>query len=111
MNTETPKLNPLDMEVEIENRAILAVAMECIANDELVAQFNRLTGCQLLKSAKRTPLEVAVDKACGYDGERDEDWQRWSQFVIDNIWLALPEEARHDFRVKALAEILEEGKQ
>lgn len=96
--------------LEIEKRAVAAVGMKCLANDELVAQFNRLTGCQLLQSANRSSLEIAIDNACGYNGECDEDWQRWSRFVIDKIWLALPEEARNDFRVNALAEMLEEEK-
>lgn len=95
--------------LEIEKRAVMAVAMERLNTPELVAQFNRLTGCKLLQSTSRNPLEIAIDKACGYDGERDEDWRRWSQFVIDCIWLPLPQEAQDDFRVKALAEMLEEA--
>lgn len=101
MNTETAE----QFAFKVEQRAILAVGMECLGNDELVAQFNRLTGCRLLSSTNRKPLEIAIDKACGFDGERDEDWKKWTQFVIENVWQLLPEEARHDFRVKALAEI------
>lgn len=95
--------------LEVEKRAILAIGKYCLSNREFVAQFNRLSGCQLLRSEKRTPLEMAIDNACGYDGERDEDWLKWTEFIMDTVWARLPEETQHEFLASALASMMEEA--
>lgn len=48
--------------IEIEMKAILIVNKECLANRELVAQFNRLQGCSLLRSERRTGIERMTAK-------------------------------------------------
>lgn len=58
----------------------------CIGNTELVEQFNRLTGHKL--GAKRTPFEMAIDKACGYDPDK-EAIKDFCEFVFQFIWIHL----------------------
>lgn len=66
----------------------------CAATPELVAEFNRLTGCNLGQSLNRKPIEVMVDEAAGYSGERDEDMAAFINFVWESIWQRLPAEAK-----------------
>ena len=49
-----------------------AVAVECLANRELVREFNRLSGTHLLEGNKRAPIEKMIDEATGYQKVLDE---------------------------------------
>jgi hypothetical protein len=97
-----------ELSLDMEKRAILILGRECLKNDELVAQFNRLSGSTLLCSEKRTPIEKMIDSACGLDGEKESDWQKWAEFVIECVWLRLPEETRNEFRIQAFTELVRE---
>lgn len=44
-------------------------ALYCAGNTELVKEFNRLSGCHL--GEHRTPIDIAIDSACGYDPDRE----------------------------------------
>lgn len=65
----------------------------CAATPELIAEFNRLTGSNLGQSLNRKPIEVMVDEAAGYSGERDSDMAAFVMFVYECIWIRLPQEA------------------
>jgi hypothetical protein len=62
---------------------------------ELVNQFDRLNGNQLSAVAKRSPLEILVDQASGYDVEIEAMMQQTSlafiAFVYEFIYLRLPD--------------------
>lgn len=60
--------------------------LECIKNEDLIKEFNRLSGCHLGKPRK--PLDIAIDKACGYDPVR-EDLQKFTAFVYEYVWSGL----------------------
>lgn len=98
-----------ELALDIETRAITLVGKYCLETTELVEQFNRLYSRNLLKSTRRAPIEKMIDNACGVDGENPDDWRCWSRFVIQCVWLPLPEEAKDDFRTRALAELFEEA--
>lgn len=66
----------------------------CAQTPELVEQFNRLTGCQLGQSQNRTALDIMIDDAAGYSGERDEDMAAFIIFVWDCVWQKLPAETK-----------------
>lgn len=58
----------------------------CAANDELVEQFNRLSGLHM--GERRTPIQIAIDQACGYDPDAVA-LPKFAQFVFDYIWKPL----------------------
>lgn len=62
--------------------------MACAGNREFVSEFNRLSGFHL--GERRTPIEMQVDKACGYDPDQ-EAIPRFMDFVYEFIWLPLLE--------------------
>jgi len=62
------------------------VCNECFSNDELINEFNRLTGYKL--GVPRTPIEEAVDKACGYNPD-DEAMPFFIDFIYKRVWLPL----------------------
>ena len=64
----------------------------CAGNAELVAEFNRLTGRNLGRSLKRSPMDRMVDDACGVSGESEEDMIAWANFITDVVWMRLPDE-------------------
>lgn len=67
--------------------------MECCSNQELVKQFNRLTGRKVLDNIydKRASIIKMVDESTGYQKELDkkanEDMQFFISFVFEFIWL------------------------
>jgi hypothetical protein len=63
----------------------------CASQPELVAQFNRLTGCKLGQSANRTAWERAIDDATGAPGESADDMRAFVTFVYECFWLRLPQ--------------------
>lgn len=64
----------------------LECAVHCVGNRELVQQFNRLTGHHMGEA--RSPIEVTIDKNCGYDPNR-EAFPAFLDFVDQYIWLPL----------------------
>lgn len=66
----------------------------CISTPELIAEFNRLTGCNLGQSLSRTAIDKMVDEATGYSGERDEDMAAFVMFVYEYIWIRLAQEGK-----------------
>jgi len=61
--------------------------IECAGREDLVREFNRLTGCRLGQSLERTGIERMIDEATGYPGESDDDMRQFCEFVRDYIWL------------------------
>lgn len=59
---------------------------ECLNSKDLVREFNRLTGLQL--GQYRTPINSAIDKACGYDPDA-EAIPKFVEFVYRCVWLPL----------------------
>jgi len=63
----------------------------CLGVPELVAEFNRLTGCTLGK--QRTVMERLVDDATGYTAEwqrrEDEQLRQFTAFVVQCVLLPL----------------------
>ena len=58
-----------------------AVLRECLANDDLVAQFDRLTSSNL--RLVRAPVNLAVDLATG---RTDSELRQFAAFVKDVVW-------------------------
>ena len=56
----------------------------------LVSEFNRLTGSNLGRSARRTGLDRLIDEQCGYSGETDADMTAFTAFVYECVWLRVP---------------------
>lgn len=63
--------------------------LTCVSTPELIAEFNRLSGCNLGQSLNRKPIEVMVDEAVGYSGERDSDMAAFVMFVAEYVWLPM----------------------
>lgn len=62
----------------------LKVLMECVINNELIAEFDRLKGYNLSMSG--TPIELMIDKATGREQEAVESF---IDFVYEDIYLRL----------------------
>lgn len=60
--------------------------LQCAKNDELVKQFNRLTGHSLKE--KRTPIQKVIDDSCNYNSDKEAS-PDFSQFIFNYIWLPL----------------------
>jgi hypothetical protein len=56
----------------------------CIENKVFVREWNRLTGNNL--GVTRTPIEIAIDKACGYD-PNEKAMPEFVDFIMEYIWL------------------------
>jgi len=59
---------------------------ECISTKDFVEQWNRMTGHKL--GFPRTGIEMAIDKACGYDPDM-KAMPDFVDFVYEYIWLPL----------------------
>jgi hypothetical protein len=62
------------------------VCAECLANDDLVREWNRLTGHRL--GVSRLPIVQMIDKACGYNPD-EKAMPDFISFVWNYIWLPL----------------------
>jgi hypothetical protein len=62
------------------------VCAECLDNKDFVKEWNRLTGNKLGEA--RTPLQAAIDTACGYDPD-EKAMPEFIEFVHEYIWLPL----------------------
>ncbi len=69
------------------------ILREAIAHREFVANFDRLTGSNLLLTG--APMQVAVDLA---SGRTDADMRRFAAFVKDVIWDRLPPQLKPEPR-------------
>lgn len=72
------------------------VVAETALNEPLVREFNRLFGRSFGKSMKRSPMEVAVDKATGYSGEDEDDLRAFIGFCWRCVWLPLQAQAAEE---------------
>ena len=81
--------------LEVEKQAIMLVGWECAHNAELVAQWNRITGNDLLGA---TQLSKKNNKVA----------EQWAAFVLDCVWERLPLEAQDYYRRLALAAVIEQ---
>jgi hypothetical protein len=69
---------------------ILEACMEARENDDLVAEFNRLTGFDLPTKAKPARgLDAMIDDATG---RREAGEKAFAAFFIEVIWTRLPPE-------------------
>lgn len=59
---------------------------ECLKSKELVHEFNRLKGLHL--GENRTPINIAIDNACGHDPDA-EAIPEFVSFVYQCVWLPL----------------------
>lgn len=62
---------------------------ECLKNDDLLREFNRLWGHKL--GVERKPIEKMVDKACGYDPNM-KAMPDFVDFVYKFVWCPLLEQ-------------------
>ena len=60
--------------------------LECIKNETLVKEFNRLTGNTL--GVKRTNIQKIIDDSCNYDPDKAA-LPDFCQFVYTFIWAPL----------------------
>lgn len=58
----------------------------CLNNNELIAEFCRLKS--LKRSDKRSPIEVQIDNACGYDADMD-FIRQFTDFVREFVYIPL----------------------
>jgi hypothetical protein len=69
-----------------------------VSNAELVANYNRLTGEHLGEQPKRSPIELLVDQATGYEETVQdvevERMRKFASFVKDIVWDRLPQDIR-----------------
>jgi hypothetical protein len=65
---------------------------ECAMNETFVREFNRLSGTTINFKDTRKPIEIMIDKACGYDNpyrNKPEEMQKFFDFVLEFIWIPL----------------------
>lgn len=60
--------------------------VHCAGDQELVQQFNRLTGHHMGEPS--SPFDAAIDAACNYDKDKDA-FPDFIAFVHDCIWKPL----------------------
>lgn len=70
---------------ELENDFINVCSL-CLDNDDLVNEFCRLKGMK--RPDKRSPIEVQIDNACGYDPSMD-FMRQFTYFVREFIYIPL----------------------
>lgn len=66
---------------------------KCITNKEFVNEFNRLTGNHI--GERRSPIEQAIDNACGYDPDKDAMGD-FCAFVHECVWIPLLSQAQKE---------------
>lgn len=69
----------------IENDFINACSL-CLDNDNLINEFSRLKG--LKRPDKRSPIEIQIDNACGYDAGMD-FMRQFADFVREFVYIPL----------------------
>ena len=74
------------MNVEELENDFINVCVLCLDNDDLVNEFCRLKG---LKSPdKRSPIEIQIDNACGYDAGMV-FMRQFTDFVREFVYIPL----------------------
>jgi hypothetical protein len=70
--------------------------IECCHNQELIKQFNRLAGTNVLAIDTRPPVVKMIDEATGYqkvlDEKATEDLKAFTVFVFECVWMPLIEQ-------------------
>jgi hypothetical protein len=69
------------------------VLVVCGQQRGFVEQYDRLTGSRFGALARRTPIEIEVDKASGAEGE---EVAKFAAFVYEVVWTRLPRYSTHD---------------
>lgn len=69
---------------------------EACRTPEMIEAFDRLTGYKIGSLAQRAPIERLVDDVTGF---RNDQMRQFVEFVHDSIYLRLPDEAIHAFRL------------
>lgn len=75
--------NMTDEELE---KDFINVCSICLDNNDLVNEFCRLKG--LKRPDKRSPIEIQIDNACGYDAGMD-FMRQFTDFVREFIYIPL----------------------
>ena len=66
--------------------------LECCLNQNLVKEFNRLSGAHLSFRDTRAPIEKMIDDATGYNNpfkNKPEEMQAFISFCFEFVWLPL----------------------
>lgn len=67
------------------------VLAETAATEELVSEWDRLTGYRLRALGRRSPIERMVDDASGYHADQMREIARdFIEFVYNCVWMRLP---------------------
>ena len=74
------------MAVEELQKDFISVCGICLDNDELVNEFCRLKN--LKRPDRRSPIEIQIDNACGYD-EGVDFMRQFTEFVREFIYIPL----------------------
>jgi hypothetical protein len=77
--------------IEEEKLTFFELCEECLKNDALVREWNRLFGYKL--GVERSPAVMAVDQACGYDPDK-EAMPHFVDFVYEYIWLPVAQKSK-----------------
>lgn len=56
----------------------------CSENEELVAEFDRLSGTHLSSFGSRKPIDMMIDEATGRD---EEAMKKFVDFIYEFVWL------------------------
>ena len=73
---------------ELENDFINVCSL-CLDDDDMVNEFCRLKGLRI--PDKRSPIEIQIDNACGYDAGMD-FMRQFTEFVREFIYIPLLEQ-------------------
>lgn len=60
----------------------------CLANPQFVSEFDRLFGTSLSRVPARSPIEIAVDQATGFE-PLSQDLKKFVAFVYETVWKRL----------------------
>jgi hypothetical protein len=74
------------MTVQDLEKDFINVYSICLDNNELVNEFCRLKG--LKRPDKRSPIEIQIDSACGYDAGMD-FMRQFVEFVREFVYIPL----------------------
>lgn len=81
------------MEMDKMKEDFIRVCSYCLDNDILVDEFCRLN--KIKRPDRRSPIEVQIDEACGYDAGMD-FMKRFTEFVMEFIYVPLLVEQQLD---------------
>lgn len=93
---KTTPAQRLPLPLAYADPAFMKCIEEASSTPELIQAFDNLTGCKIGALAQRTPIERMVDEVTGF---RDDQMRQFVEFVHGSIYLRLPDEAIHAFRI------------